>query len=257
MELRAFQRRYLRAAFAPGIRTAALSISRGNGKSTLAGILAARALTPGDPLFVAGSESVLIGGSIEQCRIVFRAARRILEPTGEYRFLDSATRCAITHRASNARLRVIGSNARTTMGLVDCPLAILDEPGCYETLNGGLMWDAIRTAQGKPESPLRAILIGTLAPSTGGWWHDLVSAGSTGSTHVTALQGRLDRWDQASEIRRCNPLMWSFPESRKTLLEERDAARADSRLRAAFCSYRLNLPTADESTTLLTVDDPV
>lgn len=255
MELRAFQRRYLRAAFAPGIRTAALSISRGNGKSTLAGILAARALTPGDPLFVAGSESVLIGGSIEQCRIVFRAARRILEPTGEYRFLDSATRCAITHRASNARLRVIGSNARTTMGLVDCPLAILDEPGCYETLNGGLMWDAIRTAQGKPESPLRAILIGTLAPSTGGWWHDLVSAGSTGSTHVTALQGRLDRWDQASEIRRCNPLMWSFPESRKTLLEERDAARADSRLRAAFCSYRLNLPTADESTTLLTVDD--
>ena len=117
MELRAFQRRYLRAAFAPGIRTAALSISRGNGKSTLAGILAARALTPGDPLFVAGSESVLIGGSIEQCRIVFRAARRILEPTGEYRFLDSATRCAITHRASNARLRVIGSNARTTMGL--------------------------------------------------------------------------------------------------------------------------------------------
>ena len=221
--LRPFQRRFVRSAFAPGIRTACLSISRGNGKSTLAGYVAARVLTPADPLFEHGAESVLIGGSIEQCRIVFRAARRILEPTGEYRFLDSATRCAITHKASNTRLRVIGSNAKTSMGLVNCPVAILDEPGAYEVNAGGLMWDAIRTAQGKPDSPLRAILIGTLAPATGGWWHDLIDAGSHGSTHVTALQGRLDKWDRASEIRRVNPLMWAYAESRRTLLEERDA----------------------------------
>ena len=164
ISLQKFQTRFLRHAFAPGIRTAAMSIPRGNGKSTFAGLLAARALTPGDDLHVSGSESVLIAGSIEQARIVFRAARRILEPTGEYRFLDSATRCAITHKVSNTRLRVIGSNPKTAMGLVDCPLAIMDEPGTYETNAGALMWDAIRTAQGKPESPLRAILIGTIAP---------------------------------------------------------------------------------------------
>ena len=39
------------------------------------------------------------------------------------------------------------------------------------------------------------------------------------------------------------------------LLEERDAARSDSRLKARFLSYRLNIPTQDESTGLLTVDD--
>ena len=255
MELRPFQRRFLARAFRPGIRTACLTLPRGNGKSTLAGYVAARVLTPADPLFEHGAESVLIGGSIEQCRIVFRAARRILEPTGEFRFLDSATRCAITHKASNTRLRVVGSNAKTSMGLVNCPVAILDEPGAYEVNAGGLMWDAIRTAQGKPDSPLRAILIGTLAPSTGGWWHDLIDAGSHGSTYVQSLQGRLDKWDQASEIRRVNPLMWAYAESRRTLLEERDKARQDSRLRAAFCSYRLNLPTADESTTLITTAD--
>ncbi len=253
--LRPFQRRFVRSAFAPGIRTAALTLPRGNGKSTLAGYLAARALTPGDPIYVAGAESVLIGGSIEQCRIVFRAARRILEPTGEYRFLDSATRCAITHKASNTRLRVVGSNAKTTMGLVDCPLAILDEPGVYETVAGGLMWDAVRTAQGKPGSPLRAVLVGTIAPAAAGWWPDLIAAGTHGSTHVMALQGDAKTWDQWATIRRCNPLMARFPESRATLLEERDKARGDSRLRAAFCSYRLNLPTADESTTLITVAD--
>ena len=41
----------------------------------------------------------------------------------------------------------------------------------------------------------------------------------------------------------------------KKLIEERDAARRDTRLKARFCSYRLNLPTGDESTMLLTVED--
>ena len=253
MRLRTFQRRFLRSALAPGIRTACLSLPRGNGKSALAGYIVARALTPDDPLFVSGGESVLISGSIEQCRVVYRFARRILEPTGAYRFLDSATRCAITHKATNTRLRVVGSNARTTMGLVNCPLAIWDEPGAAETIGGGLMWDAVRTAQGKPDSPLRAIMIGTVAPTARGWWPELIERGSRGSTHVTALQGDLDTWDQWTTIRRANPLMTAYAESRRTLLEERDAARADSRLKAAFCSYRLNVPTQDESTTLITV----
>ena len=43
--------------------------------------------------------------------------------------------------------------------------------------------------------------------------------------------------------------------TRKVILEERDAARGDSRLKARFLSYRLNCPTGDESTMLLTVDD--
>ena len=36
---------------------------------------------------------------------------------------------------------------------------------------------------------------------------------------------------------------------------ERDAARLDSRLKARFLSYRLNLPSGDESEVLLTVSD--
>ena len=250
-----FQRRFLAKAFAPGIRTACLSLPRGNGKSTLSGHLVARALTPGDPLFVRGSELVLLAGSIEQCRVVFRVVRSILEPTGQYRFLDSATRCGITHAATNTRLRVHGSNARTAFGLVGVPLVIWDEPGAAEVNAGQVLWDAVRTSQGKPGSPLRAMLIGTLAPAVSGWWHDLVQAGSAGPVHVTALQGRADRWDQWPEIRRCNPLMAKFPESREALLDERDEARRDSRLKAAFMSYRLNVPTADESEVLLTVDD--
>ena len=83
----------------------------------------------------------------------------------------------------------------------------------------------------------------------------MIEAGSHGSTFVQALQGDKQKWDQWAEIRRCNPLVEISDEFRAKLLEERDEARADSRLKARFLSYRLNVPTGDESTMLLTVDD--
>ena len=180
---------------------------------------------------------------------------RSLSPTGAYRFLDSFTRCAVTHRATNTRLRVIGSNGKTAFGLVGCPWAICDEPGSWEVNGGQLLHDAIETAKGKPNSPLRSIYIGTLAPSTRGWWHDLVNGGSHGSTYVQSLQGDRKTWDRWPTIRKANPLTQISRAFRAKLLEERDAARRDTRLKARFLSYRLNLPSGDESAVLLTVED--
>lgn len=252
--LRPFQRRFLRAATAPGIRTAALSLPRGNGKSWLAGHLCARILTPGDKLYREGLESVLMAASIEQARIVAKFVRASLGEA-DYSYTDSATRVAIRHKATRTRLRVIGSNGRTAMGLVDCPWVIADEPGAWEVRGGELMHDAIETALGKPGSPLRVLYIGTLAPAEGGWWHDLVGGGSSGTTHVTALQGDLETWDRWPTIRKANPLTAVSADFRARLIEERDAARRDSRLKARFLSYRLNLPSEDEVRMLLTADD--
>ena len=254
-DFRPFQRKFIARATGPGIDTAALSIPRGNGKSWLAGHLISKVLDPDDGLFRPGTESVLCAASIEQARIVFRFARETLEPTGQYRFLDSHTRIGIVHKTTNTRLRVIGSNGKTAMGLVGCPWAICDEPGAWEINGGLLLHDAIETAKGKPGSPLRVVYIGTLAPATSGWWHDLVNDGSHSSTYVQALRGDPEKWDRWPEIRRCNPLTAISPEFRKKLLEERDEARRDTRLKARFLSYRLNVPTSDESTMLLVVDD--
>ncbi|WP_419942793.1 hypothetical protein [Candidatus Palauibacter sp.] len=250
--LRPFQRRFLRGALASGIDTAALSVPRGNGKSWLAAWLVARALRNGIPR---GTEVLLCAASLEQARIVFRFVRSALEPLGGYRFLDSANRIGITHRESNTRLRVISSSGRTAMGIVGCPLLIADEPGAWEVRGGELMHDAIQTAQGKPGSPLRVIYIGTLAPALSGWWHDMIADGSRRSVYVQALQGDRKTWDQWPTIRKANPLCNIDARFRRKLLEERDEARRDTRLKARFLSYRLNLPTADESTVLLTVDD--
>ena len=149
----------------------------------------------------------------------------------------------------------MSSNAKGAFGIVGTPLLVADEPGAWETIGGTLMNDAIVTALGKPGSPMRAIFIGTLAPAVDGWWHDLVKAGSTSSTYVQALTGDPDKWAEWREIKRVNPLTAISLEFRKRLKLEREEARGDSRLKARFLSYRCNVPSGDESTMLLTVDD--
>ena len=69
------------------------------------------------------------------------------------------------------------------------------------------------------------------------------------------MQGSRETWDQWRTVARCNPLTKIAPEFRKQLRAELKAAIADSRLKARFLSYRLNLPSADEATMLLSVDD--
>ena len=97
VDLLPFQTAFMAGAFAPGIRTAVLSLPRGNSKSFLAAHALTRCLTPGDVLHVPGSEYLLCAGSIEQSRLCYRFVRTALEPTGAYRFIDSATRIGITH----------------------------------------------------------------------------------------------------------------------------------------------------------------
>ena len=229
MKLLPFQQRFIRAALAPGIRTAALSLPRGNGKSTLAGLMLADHLRLLD-----GLECVLLAGSLEQARPVFRTVRDELGDV-EWKHADSKTQIGSRHRGGNTRLRVIGSKGKTAMGLVGVPFVVADEPGAWETNGGQLMHSALQTALGKPGSPMRVIYIGTLAPAISGWWHDLVAGGSKGSTHVTFLKGDRKTWDSWSTIRRCNPLMSlpRFPESRATLLEA--AGRCPAR-RCEACS---------------------
>ena len=179
----------------------------------------------------------------------------MLGEDSDYRFSDSLTRVQIIHKPTRTVLQVRSSNAKAALGLVNTPWVIGDEPGAWGVSEGERMFDALTTATGKPGSPLTAVFIGTLAPATGGWWPELIEGGSHGSTYVQALQGDRETWDNWHTIRKANPLTAISPEFRLKLLEERDEARADRRRKARFLSYRLNVPTADESEVLLTVED--
>ena len=260
LNLRPFQRRAVRALESGRYDTVVLSTPRAQGKSTLAAHLCHRALTPGDSLNRPGTESHLVASTIAQSRkTCFKLLRRMIEDSdtaAEFSISESVNGCHVRHKATNTRVSVVAGSARATLGLVGCPLVVVDEPGAYELTAGAELWSAVDTALGKPESPLRVFVIGHLAPKAtapGHWFYDLAHTGTTGRTHVQLIQGRRKLWDRASEIRRCSPLSWDFPESRAKLIEQRDAARGDSGKLASFLSYRLNLPSPDESAVLLDV----
>ena len=249
MDLLPFQRRF---------RKAVLSISRGNGKSTLAASFCLEMLSPGSPFYYEGLESVLVAASLAQARrTVLAQLIRLLPHTGDYKVATSSNNaCFAKRRECGTQVSVLTASYRSAQGLVETPWLVADEPGAWLPGPGESMFDAIATAAAKPSSaPLTAVFIGTLAPATEGWWHDLVKGGTHGSTYVQSLQGDPRKWSDLREVRRCNPLMYRFPKSRAKLREERDAALRDTRLKARFKSYRLNLPSQDEATMLLAVGD--
>lgn len=77
LALRAFQREVIRGAFAPGIRTALVSIPRANGKTMLAAALALAELFVGPP----SAEVLVVASDHRQANIALRYARRMVELT--------------------------------------------------------------------------------------------------------------------------------------------------------------------------------
>ena len=105
---------------------AALSISRGNGKSWLCGGLVARSITPGDPLFEPAVENILVSSSTNQARIVLEFARSVLGGVDGYRWRNDG----VEHLPSRARVRIVSSDARRALGLgANVRLIVCDEPG--------------------------------------------------------------------------------------------------------------------------------
>ena len=93
-------------------------------------------------------------------------------------------------------------------------------------------------------------MIGTLAPMAADpahWWHQLATGGTHGNVWASLFQGDAGHWDDWGTIKKANPLTRISPSFGLKLRQERDAALAEPRLKARFLSYRLNLPSADES----------
>ena len=256
-----FQCRFLARSLRPGVAISALSVARGEGKSLLASDLLTEAL-PGGRRYLAGGESILLAGSMNQARTVFRFLReRYPCPDHterkctkcELRWTDSYQRIGVTHWPTDTRITVRGKSGKLALGLANCPIIVGDEPASWDVLGGQEMIDALITAAGKTRQLL--CLIGTLAPAREGWWRELIAAGSQPGIYVQTLQAHPEKLDQWREVLRCNPVATVNPILRSALRREFDEAKRDDRSRARFQSYRLNVPTVDQLSVLLTVDE--
>ena len=254
-----FQRRFLRGAFAPGCDVGALSAPRGSGKTWLLGKLAALAVTPGSPLFHAGEETIVTAGSVEQARLLARAATAVL-PGGHLRWtgLSGASfRVGGVHPATDTGIRVISSSGQRAMGLgARNRLLLADEPASWEERAGGLMIQALEGSLGKlPGS--RLLVIGTRSPApVDGWWPRMIRGGARPGRYVQLMAAPDDaEWDSYAVIARANPVVRVNASLRARVLRERDEARTDEARRHTFKLWRLNHhgPAADDM--LLSVAD--
>ena len=195
-----FQRRFLRAAFAPGCGNCRDVVASGNAKSTLAARLLARSMRPGSRLFVAGADNKLIAGSFQQARVVFRLLRAELGEEG-YRYEDSNQSTKALHLATRTRVQVHGANAKTLLGFLGVRLLVVDEPAAVSDANVGSHRRKLRENQNND-----LVRWDDRPAETPHWWPALLARGSRPGVHVTVLQGDRDTWDQWQTIRKANPI---------------------------------------------------
>ena len=235
-----------------GIRIAVLSTARANSKTTLAAALAAASVIPDySPLHARYGQVVLVASSKDQAAIGFEVAESFLADLGserlakDYRIIKAASqRPSIEHRATNARLVVIGSDARRAHGLgLDLTLALLDEPAQWVG-GGARLWQAIRTSLGKnPDA--RILIFGTQPDDPEHWQAKLLR--STDPSVYVQLHAATDDDDPFAwrTIRKANPLLDYVPALRATLDAERREAKQDPAALASWNALRLNLGTPD------------
>ncbi len=238
-----FQQRFVRAICREHrpADIAALSVPRGNGKSWLCGGLVARSITPGDVLFEAGVENILVSASRVMASIVLEFARAKLGESDAYRWSNDG----VVHKATRARVRIISSDSRRALGLgANVRIVIADEPGAWSPTAGRRLWDTIMTALGKRRTTV--VAVGTLSPAPlvgpASWWPAFVSAGSSYGRHVSLLQADPEKWESWDECLRCNPVAFVNPHLRRTLDREHKMALSSERAAVTFRQYRLNLP---------------
>ena len=232
-----WQRRFITGAFKAGVRTAALSLPRGNAKTATLAFVASCFLR--GPLAVPNSHIIVCAASIEQARLLFNDVLAALpDPANKkkWKVWDSNTAVRIQNKANGVQLRVIGSDPKKAHGLRGV-LYLLDEPAQWSRNEGRKMYNALSTAMMKVPG-CRLIALGTRPERDDHWFAKLLDGGA--DYYLEYKSEARKTWWSLKSIRKANPAYDYLPSLREDLLHARDKAKADDEERQSFIAYRLN-----------------
>ena len=242
-----WQKRFLRGAFAQP-DDAALTVSRGAGKSTFIAAIAAACVD--GPLVEPNAESLIIASSFDQGLLVWRHVLRLLGPMmerdgvgvkGRFRLQDSANRATLTDTRTGAMLRVQGSDPRRLHGAAP-RLLIGDELAQWPPAQIDAMLAALETSRGKiPDS--RALWIGTRAASPEHPFEKYLTGG-VGYAQVHAADPD-DPPFQRRTWKKANPGLDHLPDLEAVIRREAAMAKKDPARLASFKALRLNQGVSD------------
>lgn len=236
-----WERRFLRGAFAVD-GDSALSVARGNGKTTCLAAVAAAFID--GPLRQPRGDVVIAASSFGQARISFEHVRAFLgdrlEIKSEWRVWDTTQQAAIEHRPTGARVRCIGCDPRRAHGMAPV-LVLADEPAQWEPSKSERMVSALRTAMGKiPGS--RLVALGTRPADSEHWFSRLLESAAYAQVHAARPD---DPPFQRRTWLRANPSLPDMPSLEKRIRHEATEAKRDASKLAEFQALRLNLGTPD------------
>ena len=245
-ELLDWERRFIAGAFADGVDQSALSLGRGNGKSSLVAAIASSAIC--GPLAKERGEVVCVASSFSQSKIIFEHALSFLSPhidadPDRFRVNDSASSARIEDRLTGSRLRCIGSLPKRALGLAPA-LVLADEPAAWAGVDSEKMFSALTTSLGKIENS-RFVALGTRAASGDGWFANMLRGDAPGvyaQTHAATADD--DPFDPKT-WKKANPSLDSFPALAATIAREAARAAVDASLLPQFLSLRLNAGVSD------------
>jgi len=168
--LRTFQREIVAGAFAPGIRTALVSLPRGNGKSALAAALALAEMFVGPD----SAEVLCVASDMRQAMIVLRMAKRMVELNPDLAERVQVYADKLVLPENDATLLPLPAEPGALHGH-DPSLLVVDELHVVTTE----VWEAVTSVSGKrPESLTLAISTPASSPDSVMW--SLVEHGRRG-----------------------------------------------------------------------------
>ena len=241
-----WQRRFVRGAFRDGVSSAALSVARGNGKTTLVAAIAVAALV--GPLVQVRGDVVIVASSFQQARIAFEHILAFMRPwlahqPKRFRIWDTAQQASLEDRQTGTRVRCLGSDPRRAHGLAPA-LVLSDEPAQWPPSTSARMHAALLTASGKI-SQSRLIALGTRPADTGHWFAQMLLGGGPGVYSQCHAAERDDPPFVKRTWVKANPSLRSMPDLATAIRTEADRAKTDASLLPAFQALRLNQGTSD------------
>ena len=238
-----FQRRFIRGLIANP--QAALSMGRGNGKTTLAAALAVAAFA--GPMSVPRGAVILVAASLRQARIGFTHAVWFLRGLGmetkRLRINDHSHECSIVDRETGNSLMAIGSNPKKAHGLAPV-LMVADEPAQWENNVSARMYAALITALGKHEGG-RFVAIGTRPDDSHHWFARMLTGDQPGiyAQMHAAKNGSSDF--ARKSINAANPALRHMPALGGVIEVEKEAASHGGENLDRWRALRLNRGTPD------------
>ena len=252
MHLLGWQRRFLSGAFGQD-GDAALSMGRGNGKTTFTAAIACAAVDVDGPLVEPMAETLLVASSFDQGLIAFRHILHFLGPSLErhgrrFRIQDSANRATIQDRKTGALLRVLGSDPRRLHGAAP-KLLLLDEVAQWPPERVRPMLAALKTSRGKiPGS--KALWLGTRPAAVDHPFQRALDGHGVGFRLCYAAPKDAAPF-RASTWRRANPSLPHMPDLAKVIRQEAKDAKHDPEAMQTFRALRLNQGVSDVSVSVL------